>query len=252
MRVHFGFQSVGARSAAPPGDALKSIRPGDRMRGGRWVPALPTGGSAQTSVGVWGSVKRMRNLPQLTPRRAVPARQSAGKPADSQTLAAPIYGGQWSSIEPAAAGGCRHCRPGGSKWQSALPTGDRQPRPLRQLVQASAHRPQQVEQIQLRIVQQRQRLARPGEPEQPLEPHPVFRPHRVERPRRLSLRRLHRADALPLRPLPEAESRVKVQHRIVGEQVYVLGQARKHLPHQPSCQTSPPKIRIAHHRAQLA
>ena len=112
MRVHFGFQSVGARSAAPPGDALKSIRPGDRMRGGRWVPALPTGGSAQTSVGVWGSVKRMRNLPQLTPRRAVPARQSAGKPADSQTLAAPIYGGQWSSKEPAAAGGCRLSLPG--------------------------------------------------------------------------------------------------------------------------------------------
>ena len=211
MRVHFGFQSVGARSAAPPGDALKSIRPGDRMRGGRWVPALPTGDSAQTSVGVWGSVKRMRNLPQLArggqcppgnpqgslrirrhwplqfmaangrrknrrqqvgagsacpenrrirelesmvpefvdrtggskwqsalptggsaqtsmgvwgsvkrmrnllqlaPRRAVPARQSAGKPADSQTLAAPIYGGQWSSKEPAAAGGCRLSLPG--------------------------------------------------------------------------------------------------------------------------------------------
>ena len=119
-----------------------------------------------------------------------------------------------------------------------LPLGDRQPRLPRHLVQAVLHRPQQVEQVQLRIVQQRHRLARPGKPEQPLEPRPVFRPHRVEWPRRLSLRRLHRADTLPLRPLPEAESRVKIQHRIVGEQVYVLGQPRKYIPLRISRETN--------------
>ena len=48
---------------------------------------------------------------------------------DSQTLAAPIYGGQWSSIEPAAAGGCRLSLPaaGGCKLslpESAMPTCD--------------------------------------------------------------------------------------------------------------------------------
>ena len=32
--------------------------------GSKWVSALLTGGSTQTSVGVWGSVKRMRNLLQ--------------------------------------------------------------------------------------------------------------------------------------------------------------------------------------------
>ena len=44
-------------------------------------------------------------------------RQSARNLVDSKTLAAPIYGGQWSSIEPAAAGGCRL-----SLFASAMPT----------------------------------------------------------------------------------------------------------------------------------
>ena len=142
MRVHFGFQSVGARSAAPPGDALKSIRPGDRMRGGRWVPALPTGGSAQPSVGVWGSVKRMRNLPQLARGGQCPP----GNPQGSlrirrhwplQFMAA--NGRRKNRRQQVGAGSAcpENCRirelesmvpefvdrTGGSRWASALPTG---------------------------------------------------------------------------------------------------------------------------------
>ena len=42
---------------------------------------------------------------------AAPGHQSAGNPADSETLAALIYGGQWSSIGYAAAGGAGNaCR----------------------------------------------------------------------------------------------------------------------------------------------
>ena len=98
-------------------------------------------------MGVWGSAKRSGASPSSR-------RQSAGKPADSKTLAASIYGGQWSSPEPAAADGTRPCSggqcppvnpqasladsknpaapiyggwvrvlSGGSNRQSALPTG---------------------------------------------------------------------------------------------------------------------------------
>ena len=81
------------------------------------------------------------------------ARSAGGGVQITQTLAAPIYGGQRSSPEPAAASGSRPCRPaaptinpqgilrirrirelqfmvpefvartGGSQWQSVLPTG---------------------------------------------------------------------------------------------------------------------------------
>ena len=40
---------------------------------------------------------------------------------NSQTLAASIYGGQWSSPGCAAASGCRHCRPAGSGCRHCLP-----------------------------------------------------------------------------------------------------------------------------------
>ena len=40
---------------------------------------------------------------------------------DSQTLAASIYGGQWSSIECAAASGSRPCRPAASACRLSLP-----------------------------------------------------------------------------------------------------------------------------------
>ena len=93
----------------------------------------------------------------VTPIKAFPekggARSAGGGVQITQTLAAPIYGGQRSSPEPAAASGSRPCRPaaptinpqgilrirrirelqfmvpefvartGGSEWQSALPTG---------------------------------------------------------------------------------------------------------------------------------
>ena len=57
--------------------------------GSKWVQAQPAGSkrmqalpAGQTSVGVWGSAKRQRSLPQ--PARVGNAdRKSAGKPADS-------------------------------------------------------------------------------------------------------------------------------------------------------------------------
>ena len=42
------------------------------------------------------------------------SRRPSIRSADSKTSAASLYGGRQSSPEPAAAKGCRHCRPGGS------------------------------------------------------------------------------------------------------------------------------------------
>ena len=53
--------------------------------------------------------------------QAQPAHRFPGIPGKPETLAAPIYGGQWSSLEPAAATGCRLSLPTGSRWPPALP-----------------------------------------------------------------------------------------------------------------------------------
>ena len=91
----------------------------ERIGGSKWQSALPTGSKrnralpgAQTSVGVWGSAKRSGASPSQ-PRvgsadRSFPG--ASGKPENSGT---PIYG---SRIR---------VRIGGSKWQSALPTGSK-------------------------------------------------------------------------------------------------------------------------------
>ena len=44
-------------------------------------------------------------------RRRRSRQNSVSSSCESQTLAASVYGGQQSSIEPAAASGCWHCRP---------------------------------------------------------------------------------------------------------------------------------------------
>ena len=118
-----------------------AVDPADRQQVG-------AGAACRTNFGGGlGEREAKRSLPQ--PRRAAPARQSARNLADSQTLAALIYGGQRSSPEPAAASGSRPCRPvisrrfleirrirevqfmlpefvariRGSKWNRALPGG---------------------------------------------------------------------------------------------------------------------------------
>ena len=66
------------------------------------------------------SVRRQQVAPG-TARVGNADRQSTKNFVDSQTLAAPAYGGQRSSTEPAAATGCRLSLPGGSRWLRALP-----------------------------------------------------------------------------------------------------------------------------------
>ena len=68
----------------------------DRMRGSRWVQAQPAGSK-------WVQAQPAGSADMSFP-------ENFGKP---QTSAASIYGGRQSSPEPAAATGCRHCRPGG-------------------------------------------------------------------------------------------------------------------------------------------
>ena len=63
----------------------------ERTRGSEWVRALPAGSK-------WN-------------RGGNADRRFSEKSGNPQTLAASIYGGQWSSIETAAATGCGHCPP---------------------------------------------------------------------------------------------------------------------------------------------
>ena len=117
--------------------------------GAKWFPQKAWDGAGR-SRGL--SAKRTNGFAEATPTSVF--RASPGK---MQTLAALIYGGQWSSPEPAAASGSRPCRPPlkgevsakrtegfktedlgrsnlwrpmvvdrmrGSKWLSALPTGN--------------------------------------------------------------------------------------------------------------------------------
>ena len=100
----------------------------------RWNRALP-GGSRQTSVGVWGSgrqgrrplaaahpIVRLCTIREPPPAEAaMPTLNPQAGLVDSQTLAASIYGGQWSSIECAAASGSRPCRPAASACRLSLP-----------------------------------------------------------------------------------------------------------------------------------
>ena len=79
-----------------------------RIGGSKCVQA-PLTDSGQTSVGVWGSAKRSGASPSRGGQRR------PGKPKNSGTQ---IYG---SRIR---------VRPGGSRWQSALPTGSRWNRAL--------------------------------------------------------------------------------------------------------------------------
>ena len=93
-----------------------------RTGGSKWQSALPTGNADQRFLGesrktedlgrsnLWRPtvVDRMRGSKWLSALPTGVFRASPGKP---KTLAAPIYGGQWSSPEPAAASGCRPCRP---------------------------------------------------------------------------------------------------------------------------------------------
>ena len=112
-----------------PGTARWRPRVVARTGGSGWLSALPTGSSwnralpgSQTSVGVWGSAKRSGASPSSR-------RQSAGKPADSKTLAASIYGG-WVRVLSGGSNRQSALPTGGSKWLSALPTGSKWSRAL--------------------------------------------------------------------------------------------------------------------------
>ncbi len=114
------------RNRALPGGQCPPVNPQEhlRIRKIREVQfMLPefvarTGGSERQSAQPtadklrWGSggAQSEAEPPPASPRRTVSARQSARNLADSKTLAAPIYGGQRSSIGYAAASGSRHCR----------------------------------------------------------------------------------------------------------------------------------------------
>ncbi len=53
-------------------------------------------------------------------RRRRSRQNSVSSSCESQTLAASVYGGQWSSIEPAAASGRRHSRPVAARCRLSL------------------------------------------------------------------------------------------------------------------------------------
>ncbi len=55
-------------------------------------------------------------------RRRRSRQNSVSSSCESQTLAASVYGGQWSSIEPAAASGRRHSRPVAAGCRLSLPS----------------------------------------------------------------------------------------------------------------------------------
>ena len=59
----------------------------------------------------WGSGGAQSEAGPPPAEAAAPPHDFQKNSGNPQTLAAPIYGGQWSSPEPAAARGCRHCRP---------------------------------------------------------------------------------------------------------------------------------------------
>ena len=121
MRLASAAARVGSadpQSAGKPADSKKSAAPiyggwfRVRIGGSKWLRALPGGNRLWGSRPVFSTAKhpevliygRRMRLATAAARVGSADPQSAGKPADSKTLAASIYGGQRSSIGCAAAG----------------------------------------------------------------------------------------------------------------------------------------------------